>query len=347
MDIRNRMVRNARFENLEPLLSPIEAVGRFSGQWQRNVMLEPAAVKSLKRMIIATSAGASTRIEGADLNNQQALDVIRKKKNPYEDRSAAEVLGYSEALQFALRRQVADGPVLSQELIKQLHGKMMKYMKGTLSGRYRFTEVNVTDGRGGILLVCALPDLIPAFMKNAVGRLVRDWRTADRSKLVIIADFIAEFLAIHPFEDGNGRCARLLTVMLLKMADHTYLEYTSLEEQIEKHKAQYYISLNKTQKTGVLDGWVSFFLMTLREAQIDLEVRLKRKAPGLKDGSTFLMHELMDIFKVRATCTAGALVELTGKSPAGVRKALNHMVGKRIIRAYGKNRGRYYRYPAA
>ena len=57
------------------------------------------------------------------------------------------------------------------------------------------------------------------------------------------------------------------------------------------------------------------------------------------------MHELMDIFKVRTTCAAGDLVELTGKSPAGVRKALNQMVDKGIIRAYGKNRGRYYRYP--
>jgi Fic family protein len=338
------MIRDLRLERLGPLLPLIEAVSRFCGQWYGNILLEPAAIKSLKRMVIASSSAASTRIEGADLDNEQALQVILKRERPPENRSAGEVLGYSEALRTALDRKYEKGDVLSQPLIKRLHRVMMKYTEETLSGRYRLNEVNVTDGRGGLLLVCALPDLVPGFMEKAVNRFNRDWRNNTRSKLVIIAEFIAQFLAIHPFEDGNGRCARLLTVMLLKMADHAYLEYTSLEEQIEKRKAQYYLTLNKTQKTGVLDGWFGFCLLTLRDAQIGLEARLKAKAPGLKDGSTFLMHEITDIFKTRATCTAGDLVTLTGKSPAGVRKVLSRMVRKKMIKAFGKNRGRYYRY---
>jgi len=77
---KKHMISNLRFENLETLIPAIEAVTRFCGEWQRNSLLEPAAVKSLRQLIIATSSAASTRIEGASLNNRQAFDVIRKKK---------------------------------------------------------------------------------------------------------------------------------------------------------------------------------------------------------------------------------------------------------------------------
>jgi len=335
------MIPDLRFENLESLISKVEDISAYCGQWQRDVMLEPAAIKSLRRMIIASSAGASTRIEGAVLNNSQVLEVILKKKRLFEERSAGDVLGYSEALNHIFAYKSSGRTVLSQQFIKKLHSITMKFSVESLQGRYRYTEVNVSDGQGGVLLFCVLPDLIPKFMTNAVDRLNKDWNNPKKSKLIIITEFIAEFLAIHPFEDGNGRCARLLMVLLLRLAGHDYFEYTSLEEQIEKQKGHYYLTLNKVQKTGVMDGWFAFCLDTLRLSQLKLQSMIKKGADSTKSPVS-LTREIREAFRNRNKFTAGELVDLTGKSPAGVRKALNELVKKKELKAYGSNRGRYY-----
>lgn len=67
--------------------------------------------------------------------------------------------------------------------------------------------------------------------------------------LIIIGMFIVAFLAIHPFQDGNGRLSRALTVLLLLRAGYVYVPYSLLESVIEASKQTYYVSLRATQKT--------------------------------------------------------------------------------------------------
>jgi Fic family protein len=85
---------------------------------------------------------------------------------------------------------------------------------------------------------------------------------------LIIANFIFEFLAIHPFIDGNGRLSRALTNLLLLQAGYEYIPYVSLEEITEDKKDEYYASLRQTQKNHKtnnenIDPWLNFFLDTL------------------------------------------------------------------------------------
>lgn len=336
------MIRNARIEDYSLLLPKIEQIQFYCGRWHRNAVLEPAAVKNLKRMMIASSAASSTRIEGARLNDAQALDVLSQSKILYEERSAREVLGYAKALDHIFKLKQARGKILDREFIFIIHRMIMKYEPVGLTGLFRLGEVNVTDGRGGALLFCALPDLIPGFMKTCIKDLCSVWKSGKTSRLLAIVGFVAEFLAIHPFEDGNGRCARLLTVHLLRQAGHDYVEYTSLERQIEKKKVRYYLILNEAQKTGKMDGWSHFFLDTILAAQNDLEKRLRTVSVSSSRGQSPLLKEVLDIFRTQGTLRAGEIVRLTQKSPAGVRKALSVLVKNRLVKSYGKNRGRYY-----
>jgi len=337
------MIRNVRIDDYASLLPKIEEIQFYSGRWHRNAVLEPAAITNLKRVAIATSAGSSTRIEGATLSDQQALEVIRKKKIVFEERSAGEVLGYAEALDWVFQKAVCGRSVVDREILFALHRKLMRYTPTGRTGRFRLEEVNVADGKGGALLICALPDLVPGFTRNAINHLCGNWKDPRCSKLLQIAEFVAEFLAIHPFEDGNGRCARLLTVYLLHRAGHEYIEYTSLEKQIEKNKMQYYLSLNEAQKTGRLDRWLHFFFDTLLAAQEDLEARLRASVALPWAVRSVLQKEVLDLFKTTGTLKAGEIIELTKKSPAGVRKALALLVKKKLVASSGKNRGRYYR----
>lgn len=94
--------------------------------------------------------------------------------------------------------------------------------------------------------------------------------------LLVLANFIFEFLAIHPFTDGNGRCSRVLTNLLLLQSGYEYTPYISHEKIIEDNKAEYYVALNKTQATWKkpredLSTWVLFFLETiLKQSELAL-----------------------------------------------------------------------------
>jgi Fic family protein len=336
------MIKDPRVENFPALVPKLEAIQYFRGRWAKNLLLEPVAVKNLKRMVAATSAGSSTRIEGADLSDEQALQVIQSKKSAYADRSAAEVFGYAEAWRAIFSGKGKNRNVLTQGQICRTHSTMMRYTDEPGRGEYRSIEVNVSDGRDGILLVCALPDLIPFFMKNGVQKLQKKWNDPAQSRLITAAEFIVELLAIHPFLDGNGRCSRLLTIDLLMKAGHDYLEFASLERQIERKKIEYYLALNKTQKSGVLDPWLHFFFDVLLDTQAAVDAALQKTVPARHSGQSRLYKTVLDIFKVRKTLGAGELARLTGKSPAGVRKVLGRLVRERILAAAGKNKGRYY-----
>lgn len=98
-----------------------------------------------------------------------------------------------------------------------------------------------------------------------------NWALAEKAKhpLILIANFIFEFLAIHPFQDGNGRTSRLLSNLMLLKNDYLFTTLISHEQIIESHKADYYIALNQTQKTWKTESenilpWLLFFLEVVK-----------------------------------------------------------------------------------
>jgi len=110
-----------------------------------------------------------------------------------------------------------------------------------------------------------------------------NWASAGRFKhpLILIANFIFEYLAIHPFQDGNGRTSRLLTNLLLLQNGYDFVRIVSHERLIEESKAEYYLALNKTQKTWKtaqedITPWLLFIFEIFRkqaaESQRILEV---------------------------------------------------------------------------
>src|SRR5574344_2775893 len=97
--------------------------------------------------------------------------------------------------------------------------------------------------------------------------------------LIVIGIFIVEFLAIHPFEDGNGRLSRALTCLLLMKAGYNYMPYSSTESIIEDNKEAYYRALRQTQitlnKNPDYEPWLMFFLKTLQKQKIRLEYKIE------------------------------------------------------------------------
>ncbi len=100
--------------------------------------------------------------------------------------------------------------------------------------------------------------------------------------LLIVAIFIVVFLAIHPFQDGNGRLSRILTTLLLLQAGYAYVPYSSLESVVENSKEDYYLALRQTQTTirTAAPNWQPWLLFFMRALQ-----QQKRRLPLAQHGS--------------------------------------------------------------
>src|SRR5690606_36903546 len=146
-----------------------------------------------------------------------------------------------------------------ENFIKQLHSMLLQYSSKDQRhrGEYKSLSNNVEafDPNGeslGIVFQTASPFDTPAKMTELVLWTRESLEDKSLHALLVIAIFTVIFLAIHPFQDGNGRLSRVLTTLLLLRAGYAYVPYSSLESIIEESKDSYYLALRRTQ--GTLDS---------------------------------------------------------------------------------------------
>lgn len=134
--------------------------------------------------------------------------------------------------------------------------------------------------------------------------------------LLVAALFVVEFLAIHPFQDGNGRLSRVLTTYLLLKAGYAYAPYSSMEAVIEQSKEAYYLSLRQTQGTLQSDApnwqpWVAFFLKAVKKQKDRLQAKLEHERILLAQ-LPLLSLQILELLKSRGRATISEVVTLTG-----------------------------------
>lgn len=255
-------------EAIYALLAEIDAV---KTAFKLTGKLPAQTMTRLTHSVIVTSTGASNRIEGNRLTDAEVEALYRNLRiRKFRTRHEQEVAGYLEMLELILGAH-ADMK-LSEALILQLHRDMLKYSDKDerQRGNYKFgpNRVEAKDQSGnavGIIFDPTPPHLTPKEMRELVEW--RNWADAAKFKhpLIRIGNFIFEFLAIHPFQDGNGRASRLLTNLLLLQHGYDFTALVSHEKLIEQRKAEYYLALNRAQSSWKsnnedLSAWLIYFL---------------------------------------------------------------------------------------
>ncbi len=252
----------------------IARIDELKGRWIAGAKLSPQALGRLKKSVLVTSTGASTRIEGARLSDEDIEKMMRGiSLQKFADRDVQEVKGYYELL-----GKVFDSwktTRLSESTIKHFHKEILKYVEKDARhrGEYKKQEnkVHMIDAAGkstGLLFDTTPAYLTPKEMLELI-EWTRDALGADENHpLVVIGCFIVEFLKIHPLQDGNGRLSRILTSLLLLQAGYSYMPYVSHEKIIEDNKPDYYIALRNSKKTfgtgkETITPWMDFFLKSL------------------------------------------------------------------------------------
>lgn len=337
-------------------VNQITKIERFQGAFETTKFQRPALIESLKKTSVITSSGASTRIEGAILADEQVKELIEKgcEINDMSSRSEREVAGYVKALNYIYDNfEKLD---ISEKTIRELHQLLTSELtEEQLPSNQRGAYKNVTNdvveqdqATGEIIKIWFKTTPPGPETETAMTDLISDYEQMKEAKechlLILIAGFVVHFLAIHPFRDGNGRLGRLLTTLLLLNCDYKWAQYTSHEKVIEDNKEGYYISLRNTQSTFheevQYNDWISYFLKVLT-VQIDfLNSTLIHKSP------VSVMNEnekkVYNIIEAEEECTISFILENIEMSRAGLKDLLKRLIEKGIIKKQGQGRGTTY-----
>lgn len=343
-----------RIEKLSPrTLSQLSQVDRLNGQWIGGANLSPQALGRLKRSVLVTSTGASTRIEGAKLSDEEVEKLMRGlSMQKIADRDAQEVRGYYELLQVVFGSY---GTIrFSENMIKQLHADLLKYTNKDERhrGDYKHLDnrVEMKDANGKVLSV--LFETTPAYLTTKEMSELIVWTKdslANKSyhPILVISNFVVEFLKIHPFLDGNGRLSRVLTNLLMLQAGYEYMPYVSHEKLIEDNKTEYYVALRQAQTTFMTKGetiapWVTFFLPVLHtQAEQAIELLSGKSIENLLSPNQLAVWGYIKL--ADGDTSVQEITDATKVARPTVRQSIERLLDLKKIQRIGLGRATRYR----
>lgn len=233
------------------IVSYLTKIHEFKGA--QNVFFEAKAdnLMSLADLAKMQSTEASNKIEGIYTSEERLKALVRDTTRP-RTRSEREIAGYRDVLNTIQENHEYIPPKLP--IILQMHRDLYKFESGDTGGKYK-TSDNIIEAedanRNKIVRFQPIAAReIPEAMEDLCQAFDEAFAEQQADQLLLIPMFILDFLCIHPFQDGNGRMSRLLTLLLLYRAGYAVGKYVSIEKLIEESKEDYYDCLYES-----VDQW--------------------------------------------------------------------------------------------
>lgn len=339
-------------ELVEKLYTSIAEIDAVKNTFRLTHKLLPQTIERLTQFVIVTSTGASNRIEGNKLSDEEVEALYKTLRiKSFKTRDQQEVAGYLESLQLVFEHY-QDIPI-SESSILQLHKSTLTYSEKDQRhmGQYKFgpNRVEAKDQSGnvvGVIFDPTPPHLVQKEMRELIGWY--DWANEENFKhpLILAANFIFEYLAIHPFQDGNGRTSRLLTNLILLQQGYGFTSLVSHEKLIEQHKADYYLALNKAQKSWKNDKEdVSLWLLFI----FDIFYQQAKEAHKILESDQFeyLLSEKQMAFwqwaKLQGEFSRKIAIEALGFAPRTIEEITKKLLGMKKLERLGRGRATRYR----
>jgi len=344
-----------KFDSLvitEDILALIAELDEFKGAWRALRTLAPERLTALRRVATIESIGSSTRIEGASLSDRAVERLLSNLEvRSFKTRDEQEVAGYAFVMETIFADWDAIG--LTENHIKQLHRDLLKYSvkderhRGNYKTLPNHVEAFGPDGKSlGVVFQTASPFDTPRLIGELVEWTNRVMEEHRHHSLIIIAVFIVTLLAIHPFQDGNGRLSRALTTLLLLRTGYLYAPYSSLENVIEHSKDSYYLALRRTQGTiwaekPDWEHWIVYFLRALQRQKRKLEDKV-HKEKLMQERLPELSIAILETVKEHGRTTLADSTTITGANRNTVKKHLRSLVASGHLLKQGSGKATWY-----
>jgi len=262
------------------IVAMLTSIYEHKGKQELYIEAHTDELNTLMEIAKVQSTGASNRIEGIHTTDKRLEELVKQKSAP-RNRSEQEIAGYRDVL--ASIHESYDYIHPRPNVILQLHRQLYSFAQSAIGGTYKnndnfITETNA-DGNEKIRFKPTPAYLTPNAMESLCSTFIESIEKGEHDALLLIPMFILDFLNIHPFNDGNGRMNRLLTLLLLYRAGYLVGKYISLEKLIENSKDTYYEVLKDSsvdwhENKSDYAPFVRYYLGVLQKAYHEFEERV-------------------------------------------------------------------------
>jgi Fic family protein len=328
------------------LIKLISEIDRFDANWTAIERREGQTLKELKSIATVRSVGASNRIEGNRMSDEE-VDVLLQKIDitNLTDRDSQEVVGYFEVLD--LISESYENISVTESHIKSLHNSLMKYSakdewhKGNYKLHSNAVEASIPDGTRQVIFQTTEA----GFATEDAIRALLNWYNSETEvhTLIKVASFVYDFLSVHPFQDGNGRLSRLISTLLLLKNGYNWIQYVSFEHEIENRKNEYYQVLRSCQAQRPNEDvtvWIQFFLNCLSNIQSQLLTKLQKS--GMETQLSPKEKSIYSIIQNRPNIQSGEIAEKLAIPAPTVKRILSELLKKGLIEKQGSGRNVSY-----
>jgi Fic family protein len=320
----------------------LKAIGEYRGKQELFTKQTPQILDSLKAAAMIESVESSNRLEGITAKRDRIEALVLKPTTP-ANRSEEEIAGYRDALQ-QIHEQAAHLPINTNTIL-QFHAMINRYTS-EISGRWKQVDNVIRerypDGTQRIRFRPTPASETPSAMAQLVDAYDMAIHQDRREPLVVIPLTVLDFLCIHPFKDGNGRCSRLLTLLLLYRFGYEVGRYISLERVFEQSKVTYYEALEASsqdwhQGRHDVDPWLNYFWGVLIAAYREFEERVGtiQTARGSK---TELVRAAIGR-RIGPFAISDVERDCPGVSREMIRVVLNRLREEGVLELSGRGRG--------
>lgn len=328
------------------ILGYVSQIHEFKGRLLNIELNNKAKINKLVEIAKIQSTEASNKIEGIVTTSKRIKQICENKTTP-KTRDEKEILGYRNVLNII--HDNFEFIPLKSSYILQLHGEMYKFSEKSIGGKFKNVQNYITETKADGSSFVRFQPLEPYETPNAVDRLCEEFNIAvsknDVDALILIPIFILDFLCIHPFNDGNGRMSRLLTLLLLYKQEYNVGKYISIEKIIEETKNNYYDALqissiewlnNKNNPTEFIKYMLSVILKAYRDFETRVNILFENKSNALAQVQEVIKTKITKFTKSDIVALCPTLSQTT------IERCLKELLDQNLLEKHGERKFAFY-----
>jgi len=314
------------------------------------IKLKDDWLTDLQKRALILESHHSTHIEGTALSFKQAKDILEGKKVKGVNRDdEKELLNYKKAMDFISKYLGKEDPI-SEGIVRELHKILIKGVRGEHAdpGNYRKIQNYVVNSRTReVVYTPPGPLEVPHLMRKFV-----EWinKADDISPILVAGIAQFQFVHIHPFIDGNGRTARLLSTLILYKTGYDFKRLFTISEYYDKDRPLYYQAIQSVRNNNMdMTAWLSYFVEGLRSQMEEINEKGKKIISSEKVVKALAQHNLnlrqekiIRYLFVNEQINNEQCQRLCGSIRRTATRDLTSLVEKGLLIRKGELKGAYY-----
>ena len=333
------------------ILTLVARIHEFKGRQDLYIRQKPIELDRLVDIAKIQSTEASNKIEGIVTTQPRLKQLMADKTSP-RNRDENEIMGYRDVLNTI--HESYEYIHIRPSYILQMHRDLMRRAGLSFGGHFKNVQNYINEMREDGTMITRFTPIAPYDTPQAVENLCKAYEYAIANEkvdaLILIPVFICDFLCIHPFNDGNGRMSRLLTLLLLYKSGYNVGKYISIEKQIEKTKDLYYDALeasdaNWHEKKNDPIPFLHYMLSVILACYTDFEERVGMMSELGKTSTAYDIVKKYVEEKVGTFTSADVIAHCPSVGRSSILAALKRLVEEEKILKHGIRKGsRYVRF---